>query len=80
MMFQNNPITGILFIIAVMISSRYYAIAGVVGALGSVLTAFILQIDKNAINNGLCGYNGVLTGIGIAYFHFGGDKNWLELP
>ena len=50
------------------------------GTIGSVLSAFLFKIDKNAINAELFGYNGVLVGIGIALFHFGNDKNWLEMP
>src|SRR6266496_2259757 len=55
-MFQNNPLTGLLFL------------AGILGLATSTLTAYLLGADRTLIRNGLFGFNGILVGIGLAFF------------
>jgi urea transporter len=67
-MFQNNPITGLLFLVGIFYNSYQLGIAGVIGLLSSTLAAIVLAADRNLVRAGLFGYNGVLTGIAIAFF------------
>src|SRR5258708_19642894 len=67
-MFQNNPITGLLFLIGIFYNSYQFGIAAVIGLLASTITAMLLGADRNLIRAGLFGFNGVLTGIALAFF------------
>jgi urea transporter len=67
-MFQNNPITGLLFLVGIFYNSYQLGIAAVIGLLASTLAAMVLGADRNLIRAGLFGYNGILTGIGLAFF------------
>jgi len=67
-MFQNNPITGLLFLVGIFVNSYQLGIAGIIGLLASTLAAMVLGADRNLIRAGLFGYNGILTGIGLAFF------------
>jgi urea transporter len=67
-MFQNNPITGLLFLIGIFYNSYQFGIAAIIGLLASTITAMLLGADRNLIRAGLFGFNGVLVGIGLAFF------------
>jgi len=67
-MFQNNPLTGLLFLVGIFVNSALLGLAGVIGLIVSTLTAMILGADRAAIRAGLFGYNGILAGIGLAFF------------
>lgn len=72
-MFQNNPITGLLFFIAIFLGAYFEAMphAGFMCLLATVvstLTACLYQLDKESLRAGLYGYNGCLVGIGLATF------------
>ena len=67
-MFQNNPITGLLFLVGIFYNSYQLGIAGVIGLLASTVAAMVLGADRNLIRAGLFGFNGILTGIGLAFF------------
>lgn len=67
-MFQNNPLTGLLFLIGIFVNSALLGLAALIGLIVSTLTAVILGADRTAIRAGLFGYNGVLAGIGLAFF------------
>lgn len=67
-MFQNNPLTGLLFLVGIFVNSALLGLAGVIGLLVSTLTAMLLRGDRALIRAGLFGYNGILTGIGLAFF------------
>src|SRR5436853_6799991 len=67
-MFQNNPITGLLFLIGIFFNSYQLGIAGIIGLLASTIAAMLLGADRNLIRAGLFGYNGILTGIGLVVF------------
>jgi urea transporter len=67
-MFQNNPITGLLFLIGIFYNSYQFGIAAVIGLLASTITAMLLGADRNLIRAGLFGFNGVLTGIALVFF------------
>jgi urea transporter len=67
-MFQNNPLTGVLFLVGILVNSPKLLGAGVLGLAVSTLAAHLLGADRSLIANGLFGFNGVLVGIGLAFF------------
>jgi urea transporter len=67
-MFQNNPMTGLLFLVGILVNSPKLAGAGLLGLGASTLAAYLLGTDRTLIRAGLFGFNGVLVGIGLAFF------------
>jgi urea transporter len=67
-MFQNNPLTGLLFLVGIFVNSAKLGGAGVLGLAASTLAAWLLGADRALIRNGLFGFNGILVGIGLAFF------------
>jgi urea transporter len=62
--FQNNLVTGIIFLIAILVNSRISALFAALGSIVGMLTALLLLgVDGNAVYNGLYGFNAVLCGI-----------------
>ena len=72
-MFQNNPLTGLFFLVGIfwgaysahMIS---VGIGAVIGTIVGTLTAYALRAPKENINIGLHGYNGILVGCALPTF------------
>src|ERR671914_827347 len=67
-MFQNNPVTGLLFLVGIFVNSFKLGGAGLLGLAASTLAAYLLGADRTLIRNGLFGFNGILVGIGLAFF------------
>ena len=72
-MFQNNPLSGLLFFIAIGWGSYAagmpeVAIAGLVCVLTATLTAQWLHVDAAGLASGLYGYNAYLVGLALATF------------
>jgi urea transporter len=67
-MFQNNPLTGLLFLVGIFVNSLKFGGAALLGVAASTLAAYLLGADRGLIRNGLFGFNGVLVGIGLAFF------------
>ena len=72
-MFQNNPLTGALFLAAIgwgayAAGASHVAIAGLLAVIVSTLTAQWLRVDEASLRAGLYGYNGVLVGLALATF------------
>ena len=72
-MFQNNPLTGVLFLAAVAWGSYAAGVpevfgAGLLGLLSATLAAMWLRVDGEALAAGLYGYNGILVGLALATF------------
>lgn len=65
-MFQANIITGIIFLIAILVSSRISAVYAGIGSLVGMLLAFALSFPLSLVNIGIFGFNGVLCGIAFA--------------
>jgi urea transporter len=81
-MFQDNPLTGILFLAAIAWGSLAASVpqvlfAGVLGVVASTLTAIWLKADQAALRAGLYGYNGVLVGLALATFVAPGAALWI---
>lgn len=72
-MFQNNPLSGLLFFIAIGWGSfaagmPQVAIGGVVALLAGTLTAQWLRVDAAGLAAGLYGYNAYLVGLALGTF------------
>ncbi len=81
-MFQDNPLTGLLFLAAVAwgsVAARApeVFIAGVIAVATATLAAIWLRVDRPTLNAGLYGYNGVLVGLALATFITPGPLLWI---
>ena len=81
-MFQDNPLSGALFLAAVAWGSYAagapeIAIGGVIAVVVATLTAQWLHVDESALHAGLYGYNGVLVGLALATFIAPGPLLWV---
>lgn len=81
-MFQNNPLTGTLFLAAIVWGSYAsgaprVAIAGVVAVIAANLTAELLHVDTDSLHAGLYGFNGILVGLALATFLAPGLLLWV---
>jgi urea transporter len=81
-MFQDNPLTGALFLIAIAWGSYaagvpQVAIAGVVAVIVATLTAQWLRVDDESLNAGLYGFNAILVGLALATFLASGPLLWV---
>jgi urea transporter len=80
-MFQDNPLTGLLFLAAIGWGSYaagvpQVSIAGLVAVIVATLTAEWLHTDRAALNSGLYGYNAYLLGLALATFLAPGPLLW----
>ena len=72
-MFQNNPLSGALFLAAIgwgsyAAGAPHVAIAGLLAVVVATLTAQWLRVDEASLASGLYGYNGILVGLALATF------------
>jgi len=72
-MFQNNPLTGLLFIIgitwgAIDAGSPEVAIGAVVATVVATVTGMLLNVDQKSLRMGLYGFNGILVGCAVPTF------------
>ena len=63
--FQNNPITGALFLTGIAITSPWFGLATLLGSIASTLTASLL---KKPVQDGLYGFNGALSTLALVVF------------
>ena len=68
--FQASPITGGLFLVGLLISSRSAAVAALAGSLIGLLAAWSMGAAEPAIRSGAFGFNSVLTAIALASVFF----------
>jgi len=68
--FQANVITGVLFTIGLLISSRAACVAALCGSLMGLLAAWGLGAAEPAIRAGAFGFNSVLTAIALGSVFF----------
>jgi urea transporter len=71
--FQNNPLSGALFLAALgwgafSANIPHVAIGGLSALIAATTTARSLHADETSVRAGLYGYNGVLTGLALTYF------------
>lgn len=67
-MFQNNSITGFLFLVGIFFASPIVGMGASLGLITATLTATIFRFDKSLIEQGLFGYNAQLIGAALASF------------
>lgn len=65
-MFQASIISGIVFLIAILINSRLSAIYAFIGSFIGMIVALLFSFPLYLINIGMFGFNGVLCGIAFA--------------
>lgn len=66
--FQGSVVTGIVFLVALLVSSRLSAVMALLGSLAGVLVAWLWGASEAAIHSGAFGFNSVLVGIALAVF------------
>jgi urea transporter len=81
-MFQDNPLSGALFLAAVAWGSYaggvpHVASAGLVALVVATLSALWLHVDEKSLRAGLYGYNGILVGLALATFLAPGPLLWV---
>ncbi|WP_227938350.1 urea transporter [Alkalihalobacillus deserti] len=64
----ENVITGLLILIAITITSFYLGIIALLSSFIGTLVAKLGGADEKSINQGLLGFNSVVTGIALAIF------------
>jgi len=67
-MLQNNPISGLLFLAGLFVSSWQAGVYALFGTAVATATARLLGAPAASVSSGLYGFNGALTGIGLATF------------
>src|SRR6188768_1570078 len=83
-MFQDNPLTGLLFLIGILwgsiaTGSMEVIVGSLVGLVTSTAIAMVLNVDKGALRSGLYGYNGILVGAGLTTFLGANPLLWAYL-
>ncbi len=81
-MFQDNPLSGALFFMAIAWGSftagmPQVAICGAIAVVVATLTARLLHVDEASLRSGLYGFNGVLVGLALATFIAPGPLLWV---
>jgi urea transporter len=82
--FQNNPLTGLFFLAAIVWGAVAggqidIAIGAVVALVIATSTAMLLESDEDTLNQGLFGFNGVLVGAAVPTFLADGAAMWFIL-
>lgn len=72
--FQENALTGALFVLGIAASSPLMAVGALVGSALGMAIATLLKLDRAEINAGIYGFNAAL--VGIATFFFFGLSAW----
>jgi urea transporter len=80
-MFQDNPLTGALFLAGIAWGSfaagaPQVVLCGVLAVVVATLTAGWLRVDPTSLRAGLYGYNAVLVGLALATFLAPGPLLW----
>ena len=72
-MFEDNLLTGVIFLVAILVNSRISALFAVLGSAVALLTALALGANGFLIYHGLYGFNAVLCAIALGglFFVFG---------
>lgn len=68
--FQGSVVTGVIFVLALLVSSRLAMVLALLGALTGLLVAWGMGAAEPAIRAGAFGFNGVLTAIALGGVFF----------
>lgn len=74
--FVNNPISGLLILLALFIQSPWMGWMSLLGVVSSTVMAIALKLGRENIRNGIYGYDGLLVGAALATFGSGGNGDW----
>ena len=66
--FQNNPLCGLVILGALFYNSWIYGSICILGVVVSTATASALRADRGLIRDGLFGFNGALVGLALVAF------------
>jgi len=66
--FQENALTGAIFLVGLVVSSPLMALGGLVGAAIGTATAWGVGFDEDEVAAGLYGFNSTLVGIATFFF------------
>ncbi|NET55839.1 MAG: urea transporter [Symploca sp. SIO2E6] len=66
--FANNPISGLLSILAVLIQSPWVALMLIVGVVAATVTAYGMNLERASVRNGIFGFNGAVIGLALGTF------------
>ena len=66
--FQNNPLSGLVILAAIFYNSWIYGTACLFGTMISTATALLFKADKGWIKDGLYGFNGALIAIALVAY------------
>jgi len=66
--FQNNPLSGLVILVGILVNSWIYAVICVLGVVASTVTAIILKADRGLVRDGLFGFNGALVALALIAF------------
>jgi urea transporter len=61
--FQNNPLSGLLILIAMFVQSSRVAVHGIIAIICGNLSGLFMGFDKSFLSCGLFGYNSFLVGL-----------------
>ena len=80
-MFQDNPLSGALFLAAIAWGSFAAGVpqvlfGGLLAVVTATRTAQWLRVDRSSLHSGLYGFNGVLVGLALATFIAPGPLLW----
>lgn len=67
-MFQDNALTGLLFLIGIAIASPIMAAGCIGGAIIGTVTARLLKFDETEYKDGIYGFNASLVGLAAFFF------------
>jgi urea transporter len=66
--FQNNPLSGLIILLALFYNSAVYGTICILGVVVSTAMAMLLKTDRGLIRDGLFGFNGVLVALSLVAF------------
>lgn len=66
--FQNNPLSGLIILLALFFNSAIYGTICILGVVAATVTAMLLKADKGLIRDGLFGFNGALVALALVAF------------
>ena len=68
--FQGNMVTGVIFALALLISSRIAGVAALLGSFTGIVVAWVMGAAEPAIRSGAFGFNSALTAIALVSVFF----------
>lgn len=65
---QNNPLTGLLFLLGIFLSSYVAGLLAILGTAVSTATAMLTGVSRAAVRKGLYGFNGTLVAVDLTAY------------